>query len=83
MGSAMLGPMIDSMISPAGVRTMFISARTRRAAPADGSSDLQKGVNLAEPVSKDAPVIERRGLSEFLVTSKDQPGSGMVSSATV
>lgn len=67
LGTAMVGPMIDNMITPAGVRAMFL-IRERRAA-----SGAPAGLNVGAD-----PIIERKGLSTFLVTSQEQPGSGMV-----
>ncbi len=69
LGSAMVGPMIDGMISPAGVRAMFISKRNQSNPPNKAMGGLQV---------EESPIIERRGFSEFLVTSKGKPGSGMV-----
>ncbi len=69
LGSAMVGPMIDGMISPAGVRAMFISKRNQSNPPNKAMGALQV---------EESPIIERRGFSEFLVTSKGKPGSGMV-----
>jgi|SRR4051812_23539715 hypothetical protein len=63
LGSAMVGPLVDAMISPAGVRAMMLSNRKNRKAPAAVGED---------------PVIERHGLSEFVVKSKSAENGAMV-----
>src|SRR5438270_5643504 len=67
VGSAMMGPMIDALVSPAGMRASLL-AETHVNAPA-GASALH--------VPKE-PVIVRRNFSEFVVTAKNQPNSGLV-----
>ena len=71
IGPAMVNSMVDGFVTPAGMKAMFAAQRTPAAAapkrPAAGAFEL-----------KDKPVIKRRGLSEFLVASEDEPGSGMV-----
>jgi hypothetical protein len=69
-GSAMIGPMIDGLVSPAGMRAALLESRpenTARAAPAASALHVPK-----------EPVIVRRNFSEFVVTAKDQPNSGLV-----
>jgi hypothetical protein len=68
LGSTVMGPMIDGLVSPAGMRAALLAERQDKTAPA-AASTLH--------VPKD-PVIVRRNFSEFLVTSKAQPGSGLV-----
>lgn len=68
LGSAVMGPMIDGLVSPAGMRAALLASRQENTAPAAAS---------ALHVPKD-PVIVRRNFSEFLVTSKAQPNSGLV-----
>ena len=66
-GSAVLGPMIDGLVSPAGIRAALIANRR----------ETTGAVSSALRVPKE-PVIVRRNFSEFIVTTKDQPGSGLV-----
>jgi hypothetical protein len=67
IGSAMMGPMIDALVSPAGMRAALLANRQANAAPA--ASALQV---------PEKPVIVRRNFSEFVVTSKGQPNGGLV-----
>jgi hypothetical protein len=71
MGAAMAGPVVDRLVTPAGMRAALKAKRDRaltKVAPQAASA-------LHVP---DDPVVVRRGLSEFLVASKQQPGSGLV-----
>ena len=71
IGTAVIGPVIDSLVTPAGMRAALTAKRDQaqtKAAPQAASA-------LRVP---DDPVIVRRGFSEFLVTSKRQPRSGLV-----
>lgn len=71
IGSALIGPAIDGMVSPAGVRAMMISKEKRESAQSAGAP--------AAPVKVESdPVIERRSFSEFVVRSKSDPDGGMV-----
>jgi hypothetical protein len=66
LGAAMIGPFVDAMTSPAGVRAMMLSNEANKSA-------------RKVPVTVDEnPIIERRGLSEFIVKSKSEPNGGMV-----
>lgn len=71
IGSAMAGPVIDRLVTPAGMRAALVAKRdeARFGAAPDAASALR--------VPND-PVIVRHGLSGFLVASKRQPGSGLV-----
>jgi hypothetical protein len=71
IGSALIGPAIDGMVSPAGVRAMMLSRHDK---------DRPGSVNVpAAPVKVESdPVIERRSFSEFVVRSKSDPDGGMV-----
>jgi hypothetical protein len=67
----MIGPVIDGLVTPAGMRAALTAQRDQaqtKAAPQAASA-------LRVP---DDPVIVRRGFSEFLVASKQQPKSGLV-----
>jgi hypothetical protein len=68
MGMAMMGPMIDSMVSPEGLRAAFAKLDEAEAAAGRG----EKAGKTPEPV------IERRGLDRFLVSNPATPGSGLV-----
>jgi hypothetical protein len=71
IGTAMIGPVIDRLVTPAGMRAALIAKRDQartKAAPQAASA-------LRVP---DDPVIVRRGFSEFLVASKQQPRGGLV-----
>lgn len=70
LGSAMMGPMIDGMVSPAGVRAAMIANRNQKNGKAPAVT-----ANLQVP---EQPEIVRRSFSEFLVTTKAHPNSGMV-----
>ena len=67
LGSAMMGPMIDGLVSPAGMRAALLASRHANAPPAASALHVPE-----------KPVIVRRNFSEFLVTAKDQPNSGLV-----
>ena len=67
IGSAMMGPMIDGLVSPAGMRAALLANTQVNAVPAASA--------LRVP---ERPVILRRKFSEFLVTTKDQPNGGLV-----
>jgi hypothetical protein len=69
-GSAMIGPMIDGMITPAGLRAAFLSKERQGTTEA---TEVPAGMRLEQD-----PIINRRGLSEFVVTSVNQPDGGMV-----
>jgi hypothetical protein len=70
LGSAMLGPIIDGMVSPDGLRVAFV---LRGEGQAKTGPSPPEGVRLPE-----SPVITRRGLSEFLVGSREAPDHGLV-----
>ncbi len=65
-GSAMIGPMIDGLVSPARMRAALL-ANTQENAPVASALHVPK-----------APVIVRRNISEFVVTAKERPNSGLV-----
>jgi len=67
VGSVMVGPMIDGLVSPEGVRAALLASSREKAAPGSAALHLPK-----------QPVIVRRNFSEFVVTAKDQPDSGLV-----
>ena len=71
IGTAMIGPVIDGVVSPAGMR----AALTARRDQAHSGAGREAASVLHVP---DDPVIVRRGLSEFLVATKREPASGLV-----
>ena len=70
IGSVMVGPAIDALVTPAGMQAALRARRNQALARGDAPASIIK--------LPDHPVIERRGLSAFLLTSKDQPGNGML-----
>ena len=71
MATAMIGPMIDGFVSPAGLRAAFIANRNRDAAQptnkATGAFDVSDNVE-----------IERRSFDEFAVSNKTRPDGKMI-----
>jgi hypothetical protein len=69
--TAMIGPVIDGLVTPAGMRATLIAKRdqARTKAVPQAASALR--------VPND-PVIVRRGFSEFLVATKQQPKRGLI-----
>jgi hypothetical protein len=76
MGMAMMNPIVDSMVSPEGMRTSFANlAKEQQAAKAkgvEGKDATGKGSIPADPQ------IRRQGFNRFIVTGKDTPDSGLV-----
>jgi hypothetical protein len=71
IGTAVIGPVIEGLVTPAGMRAALMSKRDQaqtKAAPQAASA-------LRIP---DDPVIVRRGFSEFLVATKQRPKNGLV-----
>jgi hypothetical protein len=71
IGTAMIGPVIDGLVTPAGMRAALIAKRDQ--AQIEPAPEAVSALRLP-----DEPVIVRRGFSEFLVASKQQPTSGLV-----
>jgi hypothetical protein len=71
IGTVMIGPVIDGLVTPAGMRAALIAKRDE----AQIETAQQPASTLRIP---DDPVIVRRGFSEFLVASKQQPTRGLV-----
>ena len=67
VGSALMRPMIDTLVSPAGMRAALLASRQ------DSDSPAASALRVPQK-----PVIVRRDFSEFLVTTKDRPNSGLV-----
>jgi hypothetical protein len=66
-GSAIMGPMIDGLVSPAGMRAALI---------AEGQQNAGAAASALHVPEK--PVMVRHGFSEFVVTTKEQPDSGLI-----
>jgi hypothetical protein len=71
IGTAMIGPVIDGLVTPAGMRAALMAKRDQ--ARIEGAPKAASALHVP-----DDPVIVRRGFSEFLVASKQQPMSGLV-----
>ena len=71
IGATMVGPVIDGLVTPAGMQ----AALTAKHDQGETNAAAQPATALRLP---DDPVITRRGFSEFLVASKRQPRSGLV-----
>jgi hypothetical protein len=67
LGSVTLGPLLDVIVSPAGMRAALLANSQENMGPAASALHVPK-----------EPVIVRRTFSEFLVTAKGQPNSGLV-----
>lgn len=67
LGAVTLGPLIHILVSPAGMRTILLATNQEDMGPASSALHVPK-----------EPVIVRRSFSEFTVTTKDQPNSGLV-----
>lgn len=67
VGAAMMGPMIDGLVSPAGMRAALLA------------NSHEKGLQAASVLHvPEQPLIVRRSLSEFVVTERRQPNSSLV-----
>ena len=71
IGTAMVGPAIDRLVTPAGMRAALTARR-------DQAQTKAAGLAASALRVPDDPVIVRRGFSEFLVASKRQPNRGLV-----
>lgn len=66
-GSALVGPMIDGLVSPAGMRAALLSSRQENTGSAASALHIPEN-----------PMIVRRNFSVFLVTTKEHPESGLL-----
>jgi hypothetical protein len=66
VGSVTLGPLLHTLVSPAGMRVALLATK-EHVGPAAAALRVPK-----------EPVIVRRSFSEFVVTAKDQPKGGLV-----
>ena len=71
IGTELSGPVIDRLVTPAGMRAALMTK---------GDQALTKAAGQAASALRvpDDPVIVRRGFSEFLVASKRQRNRGLV-----
>jgi len=67
VGAVTLPPLIDMLVSPAGMRVALLANHQEEAGPAASALRIPK-----------EPVIVRRSFSEFVVSAKDRPGSGLL-----
>jgi hypothetical protein len=67
MGRALMGPMVDAMVSPQGMKAAFAAMKVGEAAPGERGA--------GEPPE---PVIDREGLGRFLVRNPVKPDSALV-----
>lgn len=72
MGMAMMGPIVNSMVSPSGMKTAFANLAKEQDAAKGKDGGAQKGALPADPQ------IRRDGFNRFVVTGKDTPDSGLV-----
>lgn len=70
IGTEMVGPAVDSLVTPAAVRAALIARQEQALIKSPQAISALRLPN--------DPVIVRRGFSEFLVASKRQPGRGLV-----
>lgn len=71
IGPAMVNGMVDGFVTPAGMKALFASKQGQ--ATANAKAPAGRTFKL-----EDKPVIKRRGMSEFVVSSMEEPESGMV-----
>jgi hypothetical protein len=75
VGMALMGPMVDRMVSPAAMKTAF--AKLAETAPSTaGGPKGEKSINKGN--KPEMPEIHRDGLNRFLVSARDKPDSGLV-----
>jgi hypothetical protein len=67
IGAVTLRPLVHILISPAGMRAALLASNQDELGPAGSALRVPK-----------EPVIVRRNFSEFLVTAKGHPNSGLV-----
>ena len=76
MGMAMMGPIVDSMVSPTGMKTAFANlAKEQDSAKDAGKNGTAPSKKAAIPAD---PEIRRQGFNRFVVSGKDTPESGLV-----
>jgi hypothetical protein len=68
MGLALVGPIVDRMVSPEAMKQSFAQI-TKQDKAGQSGGDAGK---------KELPEIRRQGLNRFLVAGKDMPDSGLV-----
>jgi hypothetical protein len=72
MGMAMMGPIVDSMVSPKGMSGAFAALAKEQDAAKSKGGEVKKGSIPADPQ------IRRDGFNRFIVAGKDTPDSGLV-----
>ena len=72
VGMALMGPMIDRMVSPAAMKSTFVKLAEAQ------SSGAARVEGRAAGEARELPEIRRDGLNRFLVSGRDTPDSGLV-----
>lgn len=67
LGTVTMRPLINILVSPAGMRAALLANNQEELGPAASALRVPK-----------EPVVVRRSFSEFIVTAKDHPNSGLV-----
>jgi hypothetical protein len=75
LARALAGPVIDTLVTPDGVRAMFEVEEARKTPSAAASA---AGGGPVLPALKDRPVIERDGLDQFRVHGRDSGSATMI-----
>jgi hypothetical protein len=77
MGMAMMGPLVDSMVSPKGMKAAFANLAKEQSgkAKAGGSG---AGTGKQSEAADPEPEIRRIDFNTFVVTGKGNAGSGLV-----
>jgi len=71
MGLALMGPLVDRMVSPEAMNRAFTKIAAE--APAAG-----RGAKTGKSDEEGQPEIRRQGLNRFIVAGKDMPDAGLV-----
>ncbi len=71
IGTAMAGPLVDALVTPAAMRAALMARRDLP--PTEATPEAASALHIP-----DRPVIVRRGFSEFLVSAKNRPNTGLV-----
>jgi hypothetical protein len=80
MGQAVVGPMVDAMVSPSGMKAAFaaLAAQDQIGKAAGGKGKAGGDDSAAGGEKAELPEIRRLGFNRFIVSGKQTPGSGLV-----
>jgi hypothetical protein len=78
VGMALMGPMVDRMVSPAAMKTAFSKLAESGPAAGERGASGKGGKDGKAGQAPEMPEIRRDGVNRFLVSSKDKPDSGLV-----